>query len=660
MNYRKIAVIIAGIDQRYQADILKGIESSAIRFGMQVSVFVSFSGTMGKSKSNSDEYNSLSGTMSNPEHDTGEFNIFELPDLSLFDGAVLLTNTIGYQPVIERILERIKAAGIPTVSVDNDIPYLYYVGIDNKTAMRKIAEHLIDVHGFTRFKYVSGPKDNPESADRLSAFLSVLREHDIPIDENSLFFGDFRAPSGTAAVDYFLSQNGELPEAIVCANDVMAASVIDRLTELGYTVPDSVAVTGFDNTYSHHNCQAELTSVDRPLFFSGQLAGEMLNNHFNDLITNRSVILSATARFTESCGCKDNIEFDFSEFRNLNYRNYMRYEHSMNFMASINRLNCSLLGCNTFSDFSEMFKLFVSEIDPEEFYVCLCDNWDSESSLDSHSRSLTTKSDIIPTGYTDEFIVAIAYKKGKFYDTEKVSRSDLLPRTDGSDSQGLYYYIPIHFGKRCLGYMIVHNSPLPINNSMFETMCISISNSLENLRKVVCLEFAVSKLRTLYTMDTFCDVYNRNGFVQASRNIYEDCIRNKKNIMLMFIDLDGLKGINDTYGHEVGDCAICNIADALRDSCTEGEVYCRFGGDEFIVFAAGADDSHAMALTAKIKAYVKKINEQKSNPYTLSASTGYIISVPKPDDDLFRFVTAADKKMYIEKRKKKRSKYLKK
>lgn len=658
MEFRKIAVIIAGIDQSYQTDILTGIESAATKYGMRVSVFVSFSGTMGKSKTNTDDYNSLSGTMSNPEHDTGEFNIFELPDLTLFDGAVLLTNTIGYQPVIDRILERIKSAGIPAVSIDNDIPYLYHVGIDNKTAMRMIAEHLIDVHGFSRFKYVSGPKDNPESADRLAGFLSVLHEHDIPIDDNSLFFGDFRAPSGTAAVDYFLSRGEELPEAIVCANDVMAATAITRLTELGYSIPGDLAVTGFDNTYSHHNCQVELTSVDRPLFLSGQLACEMLNNHFNDLIENRSVRLTASPRFTESCGCKPDLEFDFSEFRDLNYRNYMRFEHSMTFMASINRLNCALLSCNTFSDFTETFKLFVSEINPEEFYLCLCNNWDSESSVDTPSRSLTSSSEI-PTGYTSEFIVAIAYKNGRFYDVKSVPRSELIPATDGCDSTGLYHFIPIHFGKRCLGYMIVHNSPLPINNSMFETMCISISNSLENLRKVVCLEYAVNRLRTLYTMDTFCDIYNRNGFVQASGGIYADCVINKRKIMLMFIDLDGLKGINDTFGHDVGDSAIRNIADALRASCTDGEVYCRFGGDEFIVFAANADDAHAKKLTDKIQAYVRDVNEQGANPFTLSASIGHIISVPKPEDDIFRFVTAADKKMYIEKRKKKRSKYLK-
>ena len=130
--------------------------------------------------------------------------------------------------------------------------------------------------------------------------------------------------------------------------------------------------------------------------------------------------------------------------------------------------------------------------------------------------------------------------------------------------------------------------------------------------------------------------------------------------MLMFIDLDGLKKINDTYGHSVGDTAICNIADVLTQSCVSGEIYCRFGGDEFIVFAADYTEKNARDLTLTIESNIEKINESKEHPFVLSASTGYVIDVPEEGEDIFRFVTAADNIMYTQKRKKKLSHYLKK
>ena len=642
MNGYKIALIVEEIDQSYQSDILNGIASAAKEFSLNVSAFVSFS-----------------AALNNEKHDIGEFNIFNLPDFNYFDGEIILSNTLAYQPVISNILSRIKSAGIPAVSIDNDIPYMYYIGIDNKTAMRNITEHLINVHGFSEFCYISGPSDNPESADRLDAFLQVLGEYKIPFNKDNIYYGDFRSPSGRDAIDYFIKKGIKMPQAIICANDVMAASAINRLTEEGYSVPKDIAVTGFDNTFINHNYQLELTSVDRPLNQSGRIACQMLYNHFNDIKQDRSMVLNLSTRFTESCGCSDNLVYDLNEFRELNYRNYAKFERSQNFMSALNKLSTSLLGSNTFEDYIDSLKKFVSEIDPEEFYFCLCDNWNSESDIDVFTGD-TAENTVAHTQYTDEILVPICYKGGRFFNIEKISKREIIPELPGEKLAGkFYYHLPLHFGKRCLGYMVILNAPFPLHNSMFETYCININNSLENIRKLICLEYAVNRLGRLYAWDTFSGIYNRNGFVQATESIFNDCITEQREIMLMFIDLDGLKKINDTYGHSVGDRAICNIADVLAQSCTDNEVFCRFGGDEFIVFSSDYTEQMAKKLYRKINENIGIINETRVNPFELSASIGYIITTPKEGEDIFRFVTDADKIMYNEKRKKKLSRYLK-
>ena len=642
MPVYRIAVIIAGIDQSYQSTILNGISASASECSMNIETFISFIGSIG-----------------NPTHDNGEFNIFNLPDFRNYDGAILLTNTIDYQPVVNDILTRIKKAGIPAVSMDNDIPEFYHIGIDNKKAMRKITEHMVKHHGFKKFSYISGPADNPESADRLSAFLDVLSENNIPIDEENIFYGDFRAPSGKNGAEYFLKHWKELPDALICANDVMAASAINRLTEAGYKIPEDIAVTGFDNTYNTHNYQIEITSVDRPLTLSGQLACRMLFNHFNNIPQERSVILDMSTRFTESCGCSPVDPPNIKILKEFNYKNYMKFEKSQSYMSLFNHLSCLLLGNNTYEEYINSLKKFVSVMNPEEFYFCLCDNWDSESLNDENSYK-ENENTPVPSEYTENILVPIAYKQGIFYESCTIKKSDILPDVSRSPKSGRFYYlVPLHFGIRCLGYMVIMNPRVNIHNSMFETLSISISNSLENIRKLLCLNTVIKHLRKLYTQDTFVGIYNRNGFVNATREIYNSCISEKRNIMLMFIDLDGLKSINDTYGHDIGDVAICSIADVLRESCKENEVYCRFGGDEFIVFAPDYNEDNAKNLTKKIEMNIEKINKTKLYPFELNASIGHVITVPEPNEDIFRFVTEADKVMYKEKRRKKRSKYLK-
>ena len=642
MPVYRVAVIIAGIDQSYQSEILNGISASAAECSINVEAFISFIGSMG-----------------NPVHDTGEFNIFNLPDFRNYDGAILLTNTIDYPPVVDNIISRIKSAGIPAVSMDNDIPELYHIGIDNKKAMRKITEHLINKHGFKNFSYISGPADNPESADRLNSFREVLTENNISIDENNIFYGDFRAPSGKTGAEYFLKQWKNLPDALICANDVMATSAINRLTEAGYSVPEDIAVTGFDNTYNTNNYQMEITSVKRPLQFSGKLACEMIFRNFNNIEQERSIILDMSPHFTESCGCSLKSEFDMNTFKQFNYNNYMRFEKSQNYMTMFNHLSCVLLGCNTYEQYINSLKKFVAEIRPEEFYFCLCENWNAESLTDENSYQ-ESEDTPIPSEYTENLLVPIAYRQGLFYDESVIKKSDVLPAVAKINKSGRFYYlVPLHFGTRCLGYMAIMNPRVNIHNSMFETLCISISNSLENIRKLMCLNTAVKHLRKLYAQDTFSGIYNRNGFINATRETYNNCINEQRDIMLMFIDLDGLKTINDTFGHDVGDVAICNIADVLRISCSANEIYCRFGGDEFIVFAPDYGEYDAIKLTRKIEENIKKINDTDLYPFELNASTGYIIAQPKPNEDIFHFVTEADKVMYKQKRRKKLSKYLK-
>ena len=158
----------------------------------------------------------------------------------------------------------------------------------------------------------------------------------------------------------------------------MAAAVINRFGDEGLSVPDDIAVTGFDNTYSNHNYQVELTSVGRPLSLSGRLACKMLYNHFNGIAQERSVVLNMSAIFTESCGCRENILSDLYEFKKLNYRNYMRFENSQTYSNIINKLSCDLLACNTYDEFIGSMKAFMKSFDPEEFYFCLCDGWNSE------------------------------------------------------------------------------------------------------------------------------------------------------------------------------------------------------------------------------------------------------------------------------------------
>lgn len=639
-----IAVIVSTLDEEYQSGILRGIRQFAFANRITLEHFVAFGNAGGDIR-----------------HDTGEYNIFSLANFRLFDGVVLVINTIQFAECIETLISRVREAGIPAVFIDKDVPDFYTIGIDNETAMQSMVEHFITYHGFTRINYLSGPEDNIDSVQRLRAYRRTLEKHGIPVVEERIYHGNFLSRDGNLAVQKFVKSPLEFPQAIVCANDNMAISVMNSLTKYGIRVPEDVAVSGFDYTYNARNYAPSLTSVERPLEQVGQLACRKILNHLCRVEQERRTILDTRCRFTHSCGCNESPVMDADEFRKRNFHVLERFSDDVSMDS---RMASALAECDNLEELTQSLHRFIPETGAKEFYLCLCDSWRLGIMMDETEENyllhILSPNNYIVSGYGEKIMVPIAYKDGAFFTIPDFSASEMLPGLLSEDNAaGNYYFLPLHFRERCMGYCILKDSDFPVRSKLFHMWIMNISNSLENVRKTICQDRVIQKLNKLYTVDSLANINNRNGFRIGTQQLYTYCINRKKPVMLMFLDMDGLKSINDTYGHKEGDNAIISMAEVLRMVCIRGEVCCRFGGDEFIVFAADYTEERAAQLKNRIGELLTEINQSENKPYELAVSVGYYIAVPKEGMDLFQLVTVADNIMYAEKKKKKTSRYLK-
>jgi len=638
-----IAVIASGIDEDYQQSILNGIHRYAAQHHVNIAHFVAYG-----------------GILSNPTYDQGEYNIFNLPDFSQFDGVILLSNTFSAK-ALPLLRVKIAAAGIPAVSIDRDLEEFYYIGILNAPAMEQIVRHIIEKHGAKRINYISGPDENTESIERFEAFQRVMKEHELPIEPERIYHGAFRAKDGRRAIEYFTESNLPFPDAIICANDAMAISAVIALEAKGIRCPEDVLVTGFDNIYHAQHFSPRLTTVERPLMNSGALACELILRHISGDIPERVQTLDAQTIFAESCGCPVTDDSDASAYKKHTYQQ-LDYIHRD--IARNDQMSCTLVECDTFAEYIIALQRFVVQSKCEEFYLCLNDNWHTKqiSTQSGYTGKLPPDSYIIE-GYSGRMIMPLAYYDGQFRAEESFSSKQMLPRlridqTD-SDKTRRMYFIPLHFRERCLGYFVIVNSDFPLVSSMFHSWAINISNTLENFRKLLCLDEMVQELDKLYAIDSLTGIYNRNGFKRIADTVFEQCIAQKRSVMIMFCDMDGLKAINDTYGHKEGDHAIRSIAAILQECCVKGETPCRFGGDEFFIFGADYTEEDAELLRNRIQEGIDICNRNSGRPYQLGLSMGACITVPPKDCTIFQLITLADKKMYEEKKKRNPSKYLK-
>lgn len=632
-NPINIAVVVAGIDEEYQNTILLGIQDFAAEKNINICNFIAFG-----------------GILKNKQHDMGEFNIYNLINFEKFDGVILLTNTISSPKITKQLSEKITAANIPAACIDNDLNNFYYIGIDNFKAMENMVEHIIAHHGARRINYISGPYDNPESIMRLAAYKGVLEKHNIPIEEKRIFHGFFRGQDGRIAVNHFLDSDMEFPEVIICANDAMALSAVIELEKTGKKVPEDVMVTGFDNIYMARNYFPAITSVKRPLRLSGYTAAKKVYEAINGMNPERTELLDAECVFLDSCGCENSNTYDnIIKFKKSCYRCIEAYNIGV---PMINRMCCEFEECLTIEENVDVLKRFISEIGCEKFVFCLCDDWIDE--YDSNDAEINLLDSFSHSGYTENMKVLINYENGRFKEKHDFKSSEMLPDIyNSTDKSNVYYFVPVHFRERCLGYCVIKNSKFPMESGLFQTWIMNVSNSIENIRKIVCLDKMVSKLDRLSVIDPLCHIYNRNGFSKNAMPIYQKCIHEYKDIMVMFIDMDGLKYINDKFGHSEGDYALQQISESIKSACDRNQIFARYGGDEFIIFADNHTDSDAKELIDCIYMHIKKFNRISDKPYAIDASIGYIITKADIDMSLYKVISMADQAMYENKKRRK-------
>ena len=197
------------------------------------------------------------------ENKAGAFEIMRLPDLTTFDGVIILKNTIQEERVAENLVERIQQSGIPAVCVDAHIKGMKYVGISNYDGQKAVVEHLIQKHQKKRISYVTGIAGNAESTERFEAYKDAMKAHGLTYDDRSVFMGNYARESGREAVRFFMEQNDRQPDAIVFANDAMAIGGIEEMQELGCLVPEDIVVSGFDDDNIAQFYLPSLTTISR-------------------------------------------------------------------------------------------------------------------------------------------------------------------------------------------------------------------------------------------------------------------------------------------------------------------------------------------------------------------------------------------------------------
>ncbi|MDT0270181.1 LacI family DNA-binding transcriptional regulator [Streptomyces sp. DSM 44915] len=221
----------------------------------------------------------------------------------LVDGLVVVAGTLP-DDLLEHVAHR-----VPVVLVAGPRPAggFDHVGVGNARGVRALVEHLATDHGIRDLVYVGGRADAPDEIDRARGFHAALRALGLPAPGRPGPRGDFSRATGRRLARALLAERRRhgtpLPGALVCANDETALGFLDVFTAEGVTVPDEVALTGFDGIHEGRHATPRLTTVEQPMTDLGRLAVELLDACLDDpRLPRQNRVVPVRVLLRDSCG----------------------------------------------------------------------------------------------------------------------------------------------------------------------------------------------------------------------------------------------------------------------------------------------------------------------------------------------------------------------
>jgi diguanylate cyclase (GGDEF)-like protein/PAS domain S-box-containing protein len=157
---------------------------------------------------------------------------------------------------------------------------------------------------------------------------------------------------------------------------------------------------------------------------------------------------------------------------------------------------------------------------------------------------------------------------------------------------------------------------------------------------------AIEELESLSLTDDLTGLYNRRGFLTLVEQELKHATRTDERFVLVFADLDGLKQINDQFGHHEGSHAIVKAAEILKQTFRTSDIIARLGGDEFTVLALAASGDNAETIKERLQEKVREFNVRRDLPYELSISVGIVLLDAYSQLSIEELISKADAAMY--------------
>lgn len=586
-------------------------------------------------------FNCYGGENEDPLYNQGEYNIFTLINCEDYDGFIMASNNITSAVEREKLRKMLVTSGKPAVSMEHVLEGLHSVGCENYWTVREMTTHMIEKHGAKRIFFIGGPKDNYETQRRMKGVQDAMSAAHLAMDDKWFRHYNYTYQDGYQAFYDFQSAGCGIPDCIIAANDQMAVGYCAAASEQELYAPDDFLIGGFDNSRFSETYRPRLTTVDREKLDAGYHSCDILFRLIRGEVVPLNTILGSHVIYRSSCGCRG----DASEIKHGREHIIESMLRQTQLRGDVQKMHKELVQSTDWNEYTDQLARYIPAIGCPSMYIML----NRQEYLHPYTDKSTTQ-----TGFDEKLSILFAWENGsrKTY-REFLNVRDLFPGDYEDSRSHTFLILPIHFQEKELGYCVIIDSLKMVDNQSLFSWTHSINMSMEIMLERMSLKQANTVLDALSVEDALTGVYNRIGLTRHAENLLQTDRFAMHHTLIVFIDVNRLKFINDTYGHKSGDLTIITVANALKSACLEDSIIVRYGGDEFVIVVPKCNDNTGEFLKNRINSELEKANKELQLAYEISVSIGYVCANPDDRKSLEEYVKEADATMYLEKQKRK-------
>lgn len=627
---RIIGVCLSMLPEEYRLQCVRALNKYAVQQGYRLFIF----------HSKTDFYLPLTPT------DDGEMSIFQLIQYHMLDAMIVLPDTIKRDNVLQSIIDSCRSHNVPVISIDKFLEGCVNFRFDYSNSFEMLCQHVVQKHHAKRLFMMAGMRDNTFSDERIHAFEKVMAENNITPDNYRIGYGDFwEKPTRETLEQWFIEEQCAIPDAIICANDTMAIVCSQFLQNHGYRIPEDCIITGFDGISEANYHVPHITTCTQDYDTMGKEVIAAAIRLHQGLPVEPTRIIDFHILYSQSCGCEKPAP--------LNINNAMQdIADQLKRANERQELTCQVQSAVTsMASLAELPEIIQDKFIFESMVFALNDDIFRAPDFGERHRNGEPFSEQVNVMYQRYFWSP--------QDACVISLEQLIPDLPTMlRREDPVVFCPLHFLDLVMGYCafqtdISHDSYEKINSFMNAmNSSLGIFHSQMHTKSInMQLKSANSELEKLYVHDHMTGLLNRRGFYRQFHQQLKESSGKNMSIVIISADLDGLKHINDTFGHTEGDNAITTVGKALVASAIQGEVCSRFGGDEFTVAGviADSDSCYFDSFRFRFREYLHRYNNISHKPYQVESSIGFCIQPMDKNVDLDQMIKVADDRMYEDK-----------